>query len=93
MRYRPGSVPPFGLTAPRWGRVSGLGVEPRHAHHGRRPRPGLTAENITDASARLPGRLITQALEATAHGRALAARLAPGTNLFRRSGVQIARRS
>lgn len=42
----------------------------------------FSTENITDAGAGSPGRLITQALEATAHGRALAARLAPGTDLL-----------
>ncbi|MEW2248761.1 hypothetical protein AB0907_15685 [Streptomyces sp. NPDC006975] len=39
-------------------------------------------ENITDSGADSPGRLITQALEATAHGRALAARIAPETDLL-----------
>ncbi|MYQ81642.1 MULTISPECIES: hypothetical protein [unclassified Streptomyces] len=39
-------------------------------------------ENITDSGAESKGRLITQALEATAHGRALAARLAPGSDLL-----------
>lgn len=38
--------------------------------------------NITDSGAGSDGRLITQALEATAHGRALAARLAPGADLL-----------
>jgi hypothetical protein len=42
----------------------------------------FSTENITDAGAGSPGRLITQALEATACGRALAARLAPGTDLL-----------
>lgn len=32
-------MPLFGLTAPRWGKAAGLGVEPRHAHHGQQPRP------------------------------------------------------
>ncbi|ELP65848.1 hypothetical protein PV735_37740 [Streptomyces turgidiscabies] len=39
-------------------------------------------ENITDSGAGSDGRLITQALEATAHGRALVARLSPGTDLL-----------
>jgi hypothetical protein len=49
----------------------------------------FSTENITDAGAGSPGRLITQALEATASGRALAARLAPGTDLLMtaRSGM------
>ena len=42
----------------------------------------FSTENITDAGAGSPGRLITQALEATAHARRLAARLAPGTDLL-----------
>ncbi|MGW5442742.1 hypothetical protein [Streptomyces asiaticus] len=42
----------------------------------------FSTENITDSGADSPGRLITQALEATAHGRALAARLAPATHLL-----------
>ncbi|MFJ9583398.1 hypothetical protein [Streptomyces acidicola] len=42
----------------------------------------FSTENITDSGADSSGRLITQALEATAHGRALAARLAPGTGLL-----------
>ncbi|POX50631.1 hypothetical protein [Streptomyces sp. Ru72] len=42
----------------------------------------FSTENITDCGADSPGRLITQALEATAHGRALAARLDPGIGLL-----------
>jgi len=38
--------------------------------------------NITDSGANSDGRLITQALEATVHGRTLAARLAPGTDFL-----------
>ncbi|MFB7532065.1 hypothetical protein ACFC0C_28320 [Streptomyces sp. NPDC056178] len=53
-------------------------VEKRRAGGGR----WFSTENITDSGADSPGRLITQALEATAHGRALAARLAPGTDLL-----------
>ncbi|MDH6709061.1 hypothetical protein P3T27_005807 [Kitasatospora sp. MAA19] len=41
-----------------------------------------STENITDSGAGSDGRLITQALEATVHGRALATRLAPGTDLL-----------
>jgi hypothetical protein len=39
-------------------------------------------ENITDSGAGSSGRLITEALEATAHARRLAAKLAPGVNLL-----------
>lgn len=39
-------------------------------------------ENYTDSGADSSGRLITQALEATKHGRALAAALAPGHDLL-----------
>jgi hypothetical protein len=42
----------------------------------------FSTENITDSGASSSGRLITQALEATAWGRALAARLAPGTDFL-----------
>ncbi|MFD0723245.1 hypothetical protein [Streptomyces globosus] len=42
----------------------------------------LSTENITDSGADSPGRLITQALGATAVARSLAARLAPGTDLL-----------
>ncbi|MFJ3216718.1 hypothetical protein ACIPLC_12440 [Kitasatospora sp. NPDC086801] len=42
----------------------------------------FSTENITDSGADSPGRLITQALEATVHGRILAARLVPGTDLL-----------
>ncbi|MEV3875027.1 hypothetical protein [Streptomyces sp. NPDC049906] len=42
----------------------------------------FSTENITDSGADSPGRLITQALEATSHGRDLASRLAPGTDLL-----------
>lgn len=51
MRYRPGSVPPFGLTAPRLGRAVGLGVEPHHVHHGRRPRPGQPRRHALSGTA------------------------------------------
>ncbi|MEU8712788.1 hypothetical protein [Streptomyces sp. NPDC048663] len=53
-------------------------VEKRRAGAGR----WFSTENHTDSGADSPGRLITQALEATAHGRALAARLVPGTDLL-----------
>ncbi|MGW0856967.1 hypothetical protein [Streptomyces sp. NPDC002690] len=53
-----------------------LQIEKRRAGVGR----WFSTENITDSGADSSGRLITQALEATAHGRALAARLVPGTD-------------
>lgn len=53
-------------------------VEKRRAGAGR----WFSTENITDSGADSAGRLITHALEATAHCRALAARLAPGTDLL-----------
>ncbi|MFC5668445.1 hypothetical protein ACFP3U_36490 [Kitasatospora misakiensis] len=53
-------------------------VEKRRAGGGR----WFSTENITDSGADSPGRLITQALEATAHARTLAAVLAPGTDLL-----------
>ncbi|WP_323371913.1 hypothetical protein [Streptomyces katsurahamanus] len=42
----------------------------------------FSTENITDSGADSDGRLITQALEATAHGRALAAEVAAGKDLL-----------
>ncbi|MEU3299726.1 hypothetical protein ABZ729_07870 [Streptomyces sp. NPDC006678] len=50
----------------------------------RRSASGMwfSTENITDSGADSPGRLITQALEATAPARALAALIAPGTDLL-----------
>ncbi|RZD72078.1 hypothetical protein C0Q57_05940 [Streptomyces albidoflavus] len=42
----------------------------------------FSTENITDSGGDSPGRLLTQALESTAHARALAHSLAPGTDLL-----------
>ncbi|MFD4170468.1 hypothetical protein ACFWQ1_27925 [Streptomyces albidoflavus] len=53
-------------------------LEKRRAGGGR----WFSTENVTDSGADTPGRLITQALEATAHGRSLATRLAPETDLL-----------
>ncbi|MFF7985757.1 hypothetical protein ACFZDK_42725 [Streptomyces sp. NPDC007901] len=53
-------------------------IEKRRAGNGR----WFSTENITDSGADSPGRLITQALAATLHGRLLAAQLAPGTDLL-----------
>ena len=53
-------------------------VEKRRAGNGR----WFSTENITDSGADSPGRLITQALQATLHGRLLAAQLAPGEDLL-----------
>ncbi|MGW2784920.1 hypothetical protein ACWC3X_27260 [Streptomyces populi] len=53
-------------------------VEKRRAGGGR----WFSTENITDSGADSPGRLITQALEATSHGRWLAAHLLPGHDLL-----------
>lgn len=55
-----------------------VSVEKRRAGQGR----WFSTENVTDSGADTDGRLITQALQATAPGRALAARLAPGTDLL-----------
>ncbi|MEU4850659.1 hypothetical protein [Streptomyces gilvosporeus] len=71
----PTTVPSAGETASVTYQVQ---VEKRRAGGGR----WFSTENITDFGADSPGRLITQALEATAHGRALAARLVPGTDLL-----------
>ncbi|PJT45763.1 hypothetical protein CWI85_36805 [Streptomyces albidoflavus] len=53
-------------------------IEKRRAGNSR----WFSTENITDSGADSPGRLITQALAVTLHGRLLAARLAPGTDLL-----------
>ncbi|MFE0188304.1 hypothetical protein [Streptomyces sp. NPDC058989] len=53
-------------------------VEKHRAGRGR----WFSTENVTDSGADSPGRLITQALETTAHGRDLATRLRPGTDLL-----------
>ncbi|MGW6209820.1 hypothetical protein ACWF9B_40020 [Streptomyces sp. NPDC055089] len=53
-------------------------IEKRRAGNSR----WFSTENITDSGADSSGRLITQALAATLHGRLLAARLAPGTDLL-----------
>ncbi|MER7671395.1 hypothetical protein ABTY61_23420 [Kitasatospora sp. NPDC096128] len=55
-----------------------VSIEKRRAGAGR----WFSSENITDSGAQSPGRLITQALEATLHGRTLAADLVPGTDLL-----------
>ncbi|MEU1378060.1 hypothetical protein ABZ442_31065 [Streptomyces triculaminicus] len=73
---------PVPTTAPSAGETASVTyqvqVEKRRAGGGR----WFSTENITDFGAGSPGRLITQALEATAHGRALASRLEPGTDLL-----------
>ncbi|WP_343242882.1 hypothetical protein [Streptomyces sp. SID12501] len=73
---------PAPTTAPSVGEMVSVTyqvqVEKRRLGRGR----WFSTENITDSGASSPGRLITQALEATAHGRALASRLAPGTDLL-----------
>ncbi|MFF4941961.1 hypothetical protein [Streptomyces rubiginosohelvolus] len=53
-------------------------VEKRRAGSGR----WFSTENITDSGAGSAGRLITQALEATAHARDLVNRLKPGTDFL-----------
>ncbi|MFH8411301.1 hypothetical protein ACH4FX_42045 [Streptomyces sp. NPDC018019] len=69
----PTTVPSVGETSSVTYQVQ---VEKRRAGGGR----WFSTENITDSGAGSPGRLISQALEATAHGRALAAGLKPGTD-------------
>ncbi|MFM9709137.1 hypothetical protein [Streptomyces galilaeus] len=73
---------PVPTLAPSAGEMTSLTyqvqVEKRRAGSGR----WFSTENITDSGADSPGRLITQALEATAHARALAHRLTPGVDLL-----------
>ncbi|MEV7480412.1 hypothetical protein [Streptomyces halstedii] len=71
----PTKAPSAGETASKTYQVQ---IEKRRAGSGR----WFSTENITDSGADSPGRLITQALEATSHGRALANTLAPGTDLL-----------
>ncbi|MBQ1092508.1 hypothetical protein [Streptomyces sp. B93] len=73
---------PVPTLAPSAGEITSLTyqvqVEKRRAGSGR----WFSTENITDSGADSPGRLITQALEATAHARALGHRLQPGVDLL-----------
>ncbi|MFJ6760201.1 hypothetical protein ACIQNK_34900 [Streptomyces sp. NPDC091273] len=73
---------PVPTTAPSAGETASVTyqvqVEKRRAGSGR----WFSTENITDSGADSSGRLITQALEATAHGRELASRLSPGIDLL-----------
>lgn len=73
---------PTPTTAPSAGESASvtyqIQMEKRRAGSGR----WFSTENITDSGADSAGRLITQALEATAHGRQLANNLKPGTDLL-----------
>ncbi|MDX3745320.1 hypothetical protein [Streptomyces sp. AK08-02] len=73
---------PVPTTAPSAGETASVTyqvqIEKRRAGSGR----WFSTENITDSGADSSGRLITQALEATTHARALADQLAPGTDLL-----------
>jgi hypothetical protein len=73
---------PAPTTAPSAGNAKAVTYEVRLEKRRRGGGHWFSTENITDSGADSPGRLITQALEATAHGRALAAVLAPGTDLL-----------
>ncbi|AQT70528.1 hypothetical protein [Streptomyces sp. fd1-xmd] len=68
------------VTTPSAGETAGITyevvVEKRRSGEGN----WFDTENYTDSGADSPGRLITQALEATQHGRSLAAALAPATD-------------
>lgn len=74
------------MPAPSWAPSAGETTTRTYQVQIEKHRAGVgrwfSTENITDSGADSPGRLITQALKATVHGRALAARLAPGTNLL-----------
>ncbi|WP_327172584.1 hypothetical protein [Streptomyces sp. NBC_01336] len=71
----PTAAPSAGETASVTYQVQ---VEKRRAGGGR----WFSTENITDSGADSAGRLITRALEATAHARNLVGRLKPGTDLL-----------
>lgn len=73
---------PTPVTTPSAGETKSVTY---HVQVEKRRRGGghwFDTENITDTGAGSPGRLITEALEATAHGRDLAAVLAPGVDLL-----------
>lgn len=73
---------PVPTTGPSAGEMASVTyqvqVEKRRSGSGR----WFSTENVTDSGADSPGRLITQALEATAHGRALVSHLKPGIDLL-----------
>ncbi|MFJ5779897.1 hypothetical protein [Streptomyces sp. NPDC093094] len=73
---------PVPTTAPSAGQTTSVTYQIQVEK--RRQGGGLwfSTENVTDTGAGSPGRLITQALEATAWGRALAARLGSSTDLL-----------
>ncbi|MFD3627300.1 hypothetical protein [Streptomyces sp. NPDC058698] len=73
---------PVPMTSPSAGETASVTyqvqVEKHRAGWGR----WFSTENVTDSGADSPGRLISQAMEATAHARMLANDLKPGHNLF-----------
>ncbi|WSQ82717.1 hypothetical protein OG725_37090 (plasmid) [Streptomyces sp. NBC_01213] len=73
---------PTPSTAPAAGEGASVTYQVQIEKHRRGGGRWFSTENITDSGADSPGRLITQAIQATAHGRELAARLSPGTDLL-----------
>jgi len=73
---------PTPSTTPSVGEGASVTYQVQIEKHRRGGGRWFSTENITDSGADSPGRLITQAIQATAHGRELAARLSPGTDLL-----------
>jgi hypothetical protein len=73
---------PTPSTAPSAGEGTSVTYQVQVEKHRRGGGRWFSTENITDSGADSPGRLITQAIQATAHGRTLADRLSPGTDLL-----------
>ncbi|MFF4323090.1 hypothetical protein [Streptomyces sp. NPDC001568] len=73
---------PVPTTAPSSGERASVTYQVQIEKHRAGQGRWFSTENITDSGADSPGRLITQAREATVHGRALANHLKPGMDLL-----------
>ncbi len=73
---------PVPATGPSAGELLSVTYQVQIEKHRAGSGRWFSTENITDSGADSPGRLITQALEATVHARALACRLTPDTDLL-----------
>ncbi|WP_331732105.1 hypothetical protein [Streptomyces sp. NBC_00989] len=73
---------PAPTTAPSAGETASVTYQVQIEKHRAGGGRWFSTENITDSGADSPGRLITQALEVTAHARALANILKPGSDLL-----------
>ncbi|MFE7522716.1 hypothetical protein [Streptomyces halstedii] len=73
---------PVPTTAPSAGEKTSVTYQVQIEKHRAGQGSWFSTENVTDSGADSRGRLITQAREATAHGRALAHHLKPGMDLL-----------